>query len=356
VDSDTAGRIRSLDGLRAVSVCAVLLGHLRGTEGFPLFAQHEAVGNTLAHLGVTVFFVISGFLITGLLMREKANSGRVSLRDFYVRRMLRIFPAFTVFVFVMFLAWRFGLVTLTARDIATALTWTVNFNPKRSWTIGHLWSLSVEEQFYLIWPITVAALGFTRGRNAALAAFFAAPVVRAAMHVAMPHSPLRDLEIFPAVADAIAIGCFVAIERHRLLASRTWQCLTRPVTAVALVGLIGVISAGGGYTAVDLVGGPITLIAIAAIVEGSTRWDGPAGWFLNAAPIAWIGALSYSLYLWQQPFLNRSGHGVLTSFPVNLFAALICATASYYFVEAPFRKLRKQFSPRRLATRAQCNP
>ena len=342
IRGESATRIPSLDGLRAISVLSVLLGHLCGTRGFSIFDPYPRVGD-VARLGVTVFFVISGFLITGLLMKERADTGDISLRNFYVRRVLRIVPAFLVFVVCMLGASALGLVQLTGTDLATALTWTVNFNPHRSWAIGHLWSLSVEEQFYLLWPATIVLFGLARGRNWAIVAFVAAPVIRVGMHVLLPQSPLRDLEIFPAVADPMAIGCIVAIERERLLKYRWWLALTRPVAAWPMLAFAALMLRFSDYTAVSFVMVPLTLVALVAIVEGSTRWTGAAARALNTPALVWIGTLSYSLYLWHQPFLNRGSEAPWTSFPLNLLATFGCAIGSYYLIEAPFLKLRRRF-------------
>ena len=128
-----------------------------------------------AHLGVVVFFVISGFLITRLMQSEHAKSGYVSLKLFYTRRALRLFPAAYTFIACVCLLWAAGIVHLQAGDIWHAVTYTVNFAPERSWQIGHLWSLSVEEQFYLIWPCTFVLLGPRRAVWAALAAVIWVP-------------------------------------------------------------------------------------------------------------------------------------------------------------------------------------
>jgi peptidoglycan/LPS O-acetylase OafA/YrhL len=335
-------RIPSLDGLRAISVMSVLFGHVCGTRGFTLFSAYPRVGD-VARVGVTVFFVISGFLITGLLMKEQADTGAISLRKFYVRRILRIVPAFLVFVICMMGASAFGFAQLSGVDLATALTWTVNFNPHRSWVLGHLWSLSVEEQFYLLWPITLFICALIRARNWAIAAFIGAPVIRVIMHVVLPHSPLRDLEIFPAVADPMAIGCIVAIERERLLSCRWWLALSQPVAVWPMAALVIVTLRFSGYTVISFFLVPLTLISLAAIVEGSTRWTGAAARALNSHGLVWVGTLSYSLYLWQQPFVNRTSQAWLCSFPVNIVAAFACAMASYYLVERPFLKLRRHF-------------
>jgi peptidoglycan/LPS O-acetylase OafA/YrhL len=336
-------RTPSLDGLRAASICVVLLGHLCGTAGFPLNAHTQFVA-PLARYGVTVFFVISGFLITGLLLAEHQATGRISLRDFYIRRILRIVPAFALFLISMALAHAAGLVSLTTTDLLTALTWTVNFNPNRSWVIGHLWSLSVEEQFYLLWPATVVLLGFARSRWVAITAVLAGPVVRVGMRVAFHHSALRDLEIFPAVADSIAIGCVVALHRGQLVTSHWWQVLSSQRMIVPVFVMVGILAAYDGYTPIPILGGPLTLIATAALVEGSTRASGTVlGRLLNSKPVEWVGMLSYSLYLWQQPFLNRAVRSTFTSFPLNICAALLCAILSFYLLERPFLRLRRRF-------------
>jgi len=160
-----ASHLPSLDGLRALSIGLVLLGHLSGTKGF--VRVNLGIGD-YAHLGVVVFFVISGFLITRLMLSEHAKDGCVSLKLFYARRALRLFPAAYAFIACVCLLWATGVVHLQARDIWHACTYTVNFEPGRSWQIGHLWSLSVEEQFYLIWPCTFVSAAIRKRRLSAI--------------------------------------------------------------------------------------------------------------------------------------------------------------------------------------------
>ena len=142
----TERRIPSLDGLRAISITLVLVAHLAGTRNFPL---SEATGNFwgLGEFGVRVFFVISGFLITGLLMQELAQEGRIRLGRFYLRRTLRIFPPYYTLLAALGLASVFGAVTLAPHDLLHGATYTSNYYLGRSWFLGHSWSLSVEEQF-----------------------------------------------------------------------------------------------------------------------------------------------------------------------------------------------------------------
>src|SRR5438034_718829 len=178
-------RIPSLDGLRAVSIALVVLGHLCGTSGFALpgsFANTLALGE----LGVGVFFVISGFLITKLLLEEAEGTGRISLLRFYLRRTFRIFPPYYAFILVLIVLDAARWITLSSGDLVHTLTYTANYHAGRSWNVGHAWSLSVEEQFYLLWPPVLLVLGRWGGLRVALAFIAAAPLVRLGLWTLVP--------------------------------------------------------------------------------------------------------------------------------------------------------------------------
>lgn len=176
-------KIPSLDGFRAISILLVLYGHLYGTRGYPSSTFGSAMQwlGDVAHLGVLVFFIISGFLITWLLMGERAQSGHISLKNFYLRRSLRIFPAMYTLMLALLIATWLGWVQLEGRDFAFAMTYTVNYFPNHPWQIGHLWSLAIEEQFYLLWPFALLLLRERRALMLALGAIFLGPLVRAAI-------------------------------------------------------------------------------------------------------------------------------------------------------------------------------
>src|SRR5690348_1015134 len=240
-------RIPSLDGIRAVSILMVLYGHLTGTRGFPNQVDGtwgNALGD-IAHLGVLVFFVISGFLITSLLMSEREKTGTISLGKFYLRRVLRIFPAFYALIAALAIATWLGWVDLGGRDFAYALTYTVNYYPDHPWQIGHLWSLSIEEQFYLLWPLTLLALRQRRALIVAVLAILAGPAVRAGLREWMfrmdPSTALADMPIFPAMCDYLATGCALALLRPWLLKQNWYLRLTGSrwlLLAIPLVVLI----------------------------------------------------------------------------------------------------------------------
>ena len=339
----TSGRIPSLDGLRAVSIGLVLLAHLVGTRSFPLTVESGQV-LALGELGVHVFFVISGFLITRLLLEELGITGRNSLPDFYFRRTMRIFPAYYFFLLVLAaLAWG-GIVQLTSGDMAHALTYTSNYYSARSWLVGHTWSLSVEEQFYLLWPALVVMAGRRRALWLAALAVAFAPMIRIASWELMRSSGDGIGHRFETVADAIAVGCVLAGARdwlhqlpsyRRLLASRLFVLV--PCLAVA------------GSLLYDhpvahfLIGISVMNLAIAASLDWCVTFgSGRVGRVLNWAPLVFVGTISYSLYLWQQLFLNRMSGAPTAAFPLNLMLACVAALTSYYLVEKPALRLRRR--------------
>src|SRR5260221_2596508 len=202
-------RIAGLDGLRAISIALVLTGHLAGTKFCYPRAVYEQFGD-LANLGVRVFFVISGYLITALLLDEHHKTGSISLRQFYLRRTLRIFPAFFAFMAAIVLLNARGLIDLFPGDLLHAASFTMNYHYVRAWWVGHLWSLSVEEQFYALWPAVLLLLGIRRGLKGAAIALAAAPIVRVAIVLWRPSQVPGIGEWFPTAADTIATGCLMA--------------------------------------------------------------------------------------------------------------------------------------------------
>jgi peptidoglycan/LPS O-acetylase OafA/YrhL len=142
-------RIPSLDGLRALSIALVLAGHSIPNAQWDWFLW-KVFGN--GDLGVSIFFVISGFLITSLLLKEHAEAGEISPSSFYLRRAFRILPPFYAFLVVLLALKRFGVLELSLRGWTEAVTFLRDYLSADDWWTIHIWSLSVEEQFYLLWP------------------------------------------------------------------------------------------------------------------------------------------------------------------------------------------------------------
>ena len=343
-----SARIPSLDGFRGISIILVLLGHLVGTAGFPPSAAPIIHNGYLdvANLGVRVFFVISGLLITLLLLRELEKTGRVSLRHFFFRRAFRILPAYIAFVVVTIVAWRAGLVSLTGRDLAHALTFTVNYDASRSWGIGHLWSLSVEEQFYLLWPSLIALGGLARGVRWARALLVIGPLARLTWITLAPDATDLNGSTFETAADAVAAGCLLAVYRETWWKSATFR--ERLLSNVWLpIGWAIALGLALRTRSQLVLGIPLQNICIALTIERAVR--DPSGMLsrvLNWKPLASIGLLSYSIYLWQQHFLNRGVAGTFTAFPANIAVAAVLALVSYFWVEQPMLRLRERIEAR----------
>jgi peptidoglycan/LPS O-acetylase OafA/YrhL len=335
-------RIPALDGLRAVSIGLVLIGHLAGTPRFASLSAIQLFGD-VGNLGVTVFFVISGFLITNLLLQEQADTGRIRLTAFYARRAFRILPAvFTYFVVLAIAAISISAVRVPADDWTHALTFTMNYHQTRGWWLGHLWSLSVEEQFYFLWPAAIVVLGRRHSLWLAAAAVALAPLWRLAAWSIWPDARDAIGETFPTVMDAIAVGCVLA-GCAEWLAQRGWyrRLIASPVFLIAPV-LVLICNALDGHPSFFLtVGMTLRSLGIAAILHRSILRSGDlAATLLDAPPAAFMGRISYSLYLWQQPFLNRHSVAPLAAFPINIACAFLCALVSFKFVEAPALRVR----------------
>lgn len=347
-----ATRIPSLDGLRAISIVLVLVAHLAGTRNFPL---SEASGNFwgLGEFGVRVFFVISGFLITGLLMQELADGGRIRLGQFYLRRTLRIFPPYYTLLVALGVAAAFGAFALAPHDLARGATYTSNYYLGRSWFLAHTWSLSVEEQFYLLWPAALLLAGLRRGLFIAAAVVLLSPFIRVAEWELFRSAGAGVGMRFETVADSIATGCLLAGMRAFLHSKRLYRRLLDSRTFIAVPILAVLANLAHDHPLVNFgLGMSAANIAIALCIDWAvTHHDGRVGRVLNAAPLVFVGWLSYSLYLWQQPFLNRASQAPLAAFPLNIICVITLALASYYLVEQPALRARRRLEQAMFRTR-----
>jgi len=355
--SPVPGRVPSLDGLRAVSIALVLFCHaapsLRGS--LPHFWRKVA---REAEIGVDVFFAISGLLITLLMLRESDRAGRVSLSGFYARRALRILPAFGTYLAFVAALVGLGLATTSPTDWIAATTYTVNavglMGRDPAWVFGHLWSLSVEEQFYLIWPVALARLGPGRAPAALAATIAITPTSRLLMRAAFPGAVGFGILKFSTVTriDSIAVGCLLGLLIHDPGLRRASGRARSVARAAAMVG----VATAAAYSAAGLfdvaIKPTVKALALGAVVAACIRRPRSlVGRFLNARPVARVGVLSYSLYLWQQPFFDPKGGPAICRWPTNLILAVACAVGSHYLIERPFLRLKG-----RLGRRAEPGP
>ncbi len=345
-------RIPSLDGLRAISILLVIVGHLFVGKNItfrdsPLLI---IVGNGL--LGVTIFFVISGFLITSLLLREHETRGQISLQNFYIRRILRIFPPFYAYVAVLGLLTAAGWVFLSHWDFLSAVTFTVDYSPKHNaWPIQHAWSLSVEEQFYLLWPALLVLCIHRWGRLAAAkvacALIVVSPLLRELTHLyGGSHFANRIPYMLHTRIDSLMFGCLAALLSGTELLEGIYKCGARIVWLLPAFVFVAspVLEDRFGGTYTYIVGHSLEGACIAVTMLWLVRNShSVVGKILNSRPMIHLGVISYSVYLWQQVFLP-GGNTAIGRFPANVICVGIVSELSYYVVEKRFLKWRKYFA------------
>lgn len=337
-------KIPGLDGLRAISILMVIAYHL-GDHCVGLQVVCRNLFPEGAH-GVTVFFVISGFLITHLLCVEQEKTGAISLGDFYNRRAFRILPPALIFLALT------APLAVDCCSVLHCLFFVRNFFPSTGTSVvnGHFWSLSVEEQFYVFWPACFVLLRTNRRRLLAIApVLVAAPIWQ---HIAsripgmlvtggshswfngnLHHDIIFGSLLLLSGHLPILVGCALALLRHeKALEWTVWH--DGRVAAVVLLMLC-----------VAFWRGPNVAPFLVAYLINFVVSRGPS--FLDWAPLAWVGRLSYSLYLWQQIFCFQSPLPIVGLFPLNIIATFAFAAASYYGIEKPALRFRLRFSQAR---------
>ena len=335
-------RLPSLDGLRAFSILLVCIGHIAGTVGAPeiLLPFHN-----LGNFGVKIFFVISGFLITYLLLIEHEKNKHINLKKFYIRRTFRLFPAFYFYILCIAAANYIGWIELWEGDLFHAATYTMNYHHERNWWLNHAWSLAVEEQFYLLWPFLLLMIGKLKARTIAIVVICIVPFMRALMWLGFDASPSAMTREFQAVADALATGCVLAyLYKGGLKTPRWFKRIFFYAIPLAMF-VIPLIMMKINPTLFYIAGqSAVNLCAAAMIWRFMHIREGLPYRLLNCPLAIWLGALSYSLYLWQEPFLNSWVQEWYASWPLNILLSFGFAVFSFYAIEKPFLKMRKKFT------------
>lgn len=345
----TPARLSGLDGLRAVAVLLVVVYHL-----FPVLPA--------GFLGVDVFFVISGVLITTLLVREHDEHGRVGLLEFWRRRARRLLPAIGVVVLVCAsLAWMVGgdvLVGLGGQ-LAGAATFAYNwlavaagssyfgggaFDSSAPELLRNLWSLAVEEQFYLLWPLLLPlVLRLRRGRVIVAVALAAASAVAALLLAG------GDVTRVYYGTDTHAFGLLLGVALAFARPSERTRGVPAVVGGLAIAGVaaLAVVTPGRGaetFPGLLVAASVLTVVSIAAAV----RPGSPLGRILDVAPLRWIGERSFGIYLWHWPLVvlltvatTRTSPDVAVPVEVALATlafTVVAAELSYRFLEQPVRR------------------
>ncbi len=344
------GRRPALDGIRAVAVVAVLVGHAQAIRG-------ERLGSG-GVIGVYVFFVLSGFLITALLVEESRRNGAVSLPRFYARRALRLLPALFLVLAAVGLVAAFrpenGSAVRSAKAIPAALLYYGNLVSAHSGCealgyLAHTWSLSVEEQFYLLWPLVFVLAG--RRSRALLVVAVTGAVASAAWRAYLWPQPneCRVGHAPDAQADALLVGCVTALvlyaatpaARDRL--ARAARVLLVPATAWLVVEAAW---APGGAAFAYRFGNVLVGLASAVLVLYVVL--GTGGGPLAAPAAVAVGRRSYGIYLWHVVVLGvfaTNGFSANESVLAMLVLTPLLAWLSYRYVEAPVLRRKDRFAP-----------
>lgn len=344
----------ALDGLRAIAVAVVMLYHYTNSRWVP------------GDLGVGLFFVISGFLITLLLLREETATGTISLRAFYMRRTLRIFPAYYVYIV-------FSLSIDTIRGhrwpgelLLAAFGYLVNyynaFHGHPATSVAHAWSLADEEQFYLIWPALFLVLYQTSPRRRpwwVVGLIVTVMAWRSWLYLGGHVGPAYVYNAFDTRFDNLAIGCLLALILSSGAVLRVGSAVGGAwwMVVPTIVGLYAsriLLPASYHYS----VGFTVDALLMAVLIVQLMQLSESRAWgWLNRKEVRFFGALSYSLYLyhgWGMSVATHLGsHGTIFRVIAASVAAVALACGSYYLVEQPFLRLKRRFEePRESTVRA----
>ncbi len=351
----------SLDGLRGVSILAVMSYHIGLIRG--------------GFLGVDIFFVLSGFLITTLLTDECSRSGSISLGKFYMRRALRLLPVLVVlaiacdFATVVFARMYlppeafvpvvFGMAYASLVVLFYVANW-VMISGQTLWILGHTWSLSIEEQFYLLWPLCLLALlKWIRHRGLILSflAFGIAASLLWRISLVRAHAPVTRVFFgLDTRFDELLVGCIVGVlASWGLLATSRRPQLLLAAGAAAGAAILAVLLWRAVWREPAMLQGGVTVAAVSAGMLIADMVARPSGWLARALgrePLVGIGRISYGLYLWHFPIVYGCGalavDGTPPDFPRAALAiglTFLVAVASYRWVERPMLRLKRRFAP-----------
>lgn len=356
--------LAALDGLRGVAILTVMFFHAT------LYRGPSPRGG---FLGVDLFFVLSGFLITALLMQEWQRAGGVALGAFYARRALRLLPAlFAVIAVVLLVPGVFYQAARPWREAGLAALHTTNWIMAFGGNVGffdHTWSLTIEEQFYLLWPPLLVLLLTLRVRRPVILAVVAIGIlVPTWLRFEMWHGLSSVKRLYYGLDtrfDALLIGCLVALVASWDLIPRSRRVLNTiraaaTVSAVVLAVCVATMVEESRLTYQGL--GSLALVACAClvlhVVYCPTRLS---RLLLENRPLVWVGRISYGLYLWHFPIFNgmlnptrmaKVGITGPTLLTVRFAVAFLIAALSFALIERPFLRLKRRFERRRAPVEA----
>jgi peptidoglycan/LPS O-acetylase OafA/YrhL len=352
--------IAALDGLRGIAILSVMLFH--ATLSWPGGPRPSG-----GFLGVDIFFVLSGFLITNLLLKEWQHSGSMALRAFYARRALRLLPAlFALMATILLLPGVFYSAERPWRDALIAAAYATNWVRAFGGDIrffAHTWSLTIEEQFYVIWPLLLLALLKLRVRRREILFLVVLGIaVPAVLRVALWHGPMSVKRLyygFDTRFDSLLLGCLVALIASWDLIPRNRRSLiiirlAATASAVVLAVLIASATEESQLTYFGL--GAVACTSVAVLLVHVLYCPSRLSeLMLGNRPLVWVGRISYGLYLWHDPIFfgmlnpTRMAKIGVSGFPllgVRFAAAFVAATVSFYLIERPFLRIKERLASR----------
>lgn len=352
--------IRCLNGLRAFAILLVILGHSSRVPNLSTTFKEIVSYSGLGTIGVRLFFLMSGFLITLLLDQEYESKKIINIKNFFIRRFLRIFPCFYFYLFTLILLRTFKIIDIELNAIMLSFLYIQNLNVFQlkplftsSWLVIHSWSLSVEEQFYIVFPFAFTSLKNLFSRKLIYGALISLTI--GTLFRGLNYSyPVLSRSIggsFFMHSDYLFFGCCLTYLYKNKKSYLT--NLISPFKNLGLIISIVLLIFASRFEYQNgifiILSGNVILFANLYVLSYFLLFpDSKIGQFLENKVLVYVGKLSYSLYVWQQLFLSSTEFWLqyksLTLFPLNYLLIICCALVSYHFIEMPFLKLKHKFS------------
>ncbi|HWN07708.1 MAG TPA: acyltransferase [Pyrinomonadaceae bacterium] len=346
-----AKHVPELDGLRGIAITSVIIHH-----------QLAPISLSGGFLGVDLFFVLSGFLITSLLLAEFAENNKINLRKFYMRRLLRLGPALSLYLVAALLVAYFTQsisIIQQLKLIALTVFYLTNWRMALGWdsaldSTAITWSLSIEEQFYLVWPLLLTACLALRLKLRFIAGGLAIVILGIVVHRYALLEAEADLTRLyygsDTRADALLVGCIFGLLNSKMvrLGNNVWLLKTAALVSASGLGFLILTSHfgdlflyRGGFTAIAILAGVLIYVAANApprVLSATLRFP----------PLIWLGHISYGLYLWHWLVVRNVSFYSLGRWEptAKLALAIGIAATSFYFFEKPINRLKTRFASR----------
>lgn len=333
--------LTGLDGLRGIAIILVILSHV--------FMNSPYTKSFIGAIGVWTFFVISGFLITTLLLKEKVETGGIALKKFYLRRVFRILPVAYLFLIVLAILNYYQHLGIKPMSFTSAALFIQNIPGFYNWYVEHYWSLSVEEQFYLVFPFLLA-YDVNKYLKVIIFLIIAVPVIE---YVGFNYPGMSQIHVLHVIIFVIInllgnsvfilIGSLMSILLFKGFIIIKDSIFTRALSLILFITVI-LIRTDSSLLFINYSELYIVPFLTAFIIILNLNPKSFFNYLLGSRILIYLGALSYSLYIWQQLFDNQNTWIIKSnSVLLHLVMLFIVANASYYLYERFFLRMKKRF-------------